>query len=166
MSYRIGYSRDVHRFAKGRTLILGGVIIDYPRGLAGHSDADCVLHTVAEAIIGALALGDLGMHFPDNDPAYKDKSSGYFVEKARESLISHSYMICNVDITIIIEEPLLSPYLKLMKINIARLLRVSENNINVKATRNEGLGFIGRKEGVASECAVLIKKEGPVKKYL
>jgi len=167
MSYRIGYSRDVHRLEKGLPLILGGIPIKSDFGLLGHSDADCVLHTVAEAIIGALGLGDLGTHFPDDDPKYKGVSSDYFVIAARDFLEKKQYKINNIDVTVILERPLLAPYIKEMQMNIAKLLKVSSSQVNIKATRNEGLGFIGRGEAIASECVALIqKKEEVIKKYL
>ncbi len=166
MDYRIGYSRDVHRLVPGRKLFLGGIAIDFPLGLEGHSDADCVLHAVAEAIIGALGLGDLGTHFPDDNPRYADIFSGYFVERARDMLEDRRYAIANLDVTVILEKPILSPYKKRMRDNIAALLRVSPEAINIKATRNEGLDAVGKGEAIACECVALIKKKTPVKKYL
>ncbi|NLD27000.1 MAG: 2-C-methyl-D-erythritol 2,4-cyclodiphosphate synthase, partial [Acholeplasmataceae bacterium] len=157
MDYRIGHSHDTHRLGKNRKLILGGVEIDYPLGLIGHSDADCVLHVVSEAIIGALGLGDLGTHFPDTDPRYRDIASFYFVQEAKRMLLENNYQLVNLDLTVYLEKPILSPYLPLMRKNIAQLLEVAENRINLKATRGEGLGFIGRGEGISAECVVLIK---------
>ena len=156
MNYRIGHAHDTHRFVSNRPLILGGVAIDYPSGLLGHSDADVVLHVVSEAIIGALGLGDLGMHFPDTDPKYHNVSSSYFVKKANDFLKENHYQLSNLDLTIFIEEPHLQMYKEQMKNNIAGLLGVDAKIINVKATRGEGLGFIGQKEGVSAECVVLI----------
>lgn len=158
MDYKIGHSYDVHRFGENRKLILGGVQIDYHLGLVGHSDADCVLHVVCEAIIGALGLGDLGTHFSDRDPKYLGVSSSYFVLEAKKMLVAMKYEINNLDLTIFAEEPLMAPYLKDIKANIANLLEIFESQINIKATRGEKLGFIGRGEGIASECVVLIKK--------
>ncbi|MCK9536480.1 MAG: 2-C-methyl-D-erythritol 2,4-cyclodiphosphate synthase [Bacilli bacterium] len=166
MEYKIGHSRDVHRLARGRKLILGGIAIDYPLGLVGHSDADCVLHTVAESIIGALGLGDLGTHFPDNDPKYLGITSSYFIETVRDLLERYKYEICNLDITVILEKPVLAPYINLMRENISRLLQISPSVVNVKATRNEGLGYIGKGEAIAAECVVLIMKKTIIKKLL
>lgn len=157
MDYRIGHSHDTHKFGEKRKLILGGVKIDYHLGLVGHSDADCVLHVVCESILGALGLGDIGSHFADTDPKYKDMDSSYFVIEARRLMESHGYDINNMDITIYIEKPILRPYIGKIKLNIAKLLEVEEDVINVKATRGEGLGFIGRGEGVSAECVVLLK---------
>lgn len=166
MEYRIGHSRDVHRLVSGRKLILGGIAIDYPLGLEGHSDADCVLHAVAEALIGALGLGDLGTHFPDTDPRYKDMASDYFVAKAREMLEARDYGIVNLDLTVFLEKPHLAPYKERMRAQIAGLLGIAPAAVNVKATRYEGLDAIGRGEAIACECVALIKKTAPVKKYL
>lgn len=164
MEYRIGHSHDIHRLSDGRKLILGGVEIDYPLGLVGHSDADCVLHVVSEAIIGALGLGDLGTHFPDTDNKYKNIDSSYFVIQANNLLKKHKYEIGNLDITIFIEKPILKPYTPLMKTKIANLLDIKENQVNIKATRGEKLGYIGRGEGVGAECVVLIKSTQIIKK--
>ena len=140
--------------------------IDYHLGLIGHSDADCVLHVISEAIIGALGLGDLGTHFPDNDPVYHNKSSSYFVLETKKMLKEHNYQIVNLDLSIYLEKPILSPYLPKMKTKIAFLLDVSETQINLKATRREGLGAIGRGEGIAAECVLLIKPKTPIFKKL
>jgi len=158
MEYKIGHSHDTHRLEENRKLILGGVEIDYHLGLVGHSDADCVLHAVCEAIIGALGLGDIGTHFSDLDIKYKDMSSSYFVIKARKLMEKQGYEINNLDITIYIEKPFLRPYIEKMKINIAGFLGCKDDLVNVKATRGEGLGFIGRNEGISAECIVLLKK--------
>lgn len=166
MNYRIGHAHDVHRFGKGRDFILGGVKIPYEYGLIGHSDADCVYHAVSEAIIGALGLGDLGTHFPDNDPKYKDMDSRYFLSEARKLLENSRYQISNLDITVYLEKPILKPYVPSMKENISRLLGIDLNQVNLKATRGEGMGFIGRGEGVGAECVVLIYKEEIIKKLL
>lgn len=159
MNFRIGHSHDTHRFSENRKLILGGVEIDYHLGLLGHSDADCVMHVVCESIIGALGLGDIGKHFSDTDPKYKDMDSSYFVKEAKKMLDEREYKICNMDITIFIEKPVLKNYIGKMRSNIASILEVEENQINIKATRGEGLGFIGREEGVSAECVVLIKRD-------
>lgn len=157
MDYRIGHSHDTHKLGANRKLILGGVEIDYHLGLIGHSDADCVLHVVCEAILGSLGLGDIGTHFSDTDIAYKDMDSSYFVREAKILMKEHGYEVNNLDITVYVEKPILRPYIGKMRMNIANLLEVEENQVNVKATRGEGLGFIGRGEGISAECVVLLK---------
>lgn len=154
--FRIGHSHDTHKLVKDRELFLGGIKFDYPLGLLGHSDADVVLHVVAESIIGALGLGDLGMHFPDTDPLYKDATSDIFVLEALNLALSRGYVIGNIDITIFLEQPHLKDYKTLMKKNIARLLKTDELNVNIKATRGEGLGFIGRMEGISATAVVIL----------
>lgn len=158
MDYRIGHSHDIHRLGENRKLILGGVLIDYSLGLIGHSDADCVFHVVSEAIIGALGLGDLGTHFPDNDSLYKDMDSSYFVIESKKLLEKYNYKINNMDITIFAEKPKMALYTNMMKKNIANLLEIEESQINIKATRGEKLGYIGRGEGISAEAVILIKK--------
>ena len=157
--YRIGHSKDTHRLVKGRDLILAGVNIDYPLGLLGHSDADVVFHAVSESVIGALAMGDLGKHFPDSDNKYKDMDSSYFMKEVYKMMDSCGYEINNIDVTIYIEEPNLSKYKDLMKENICNLFNCDLNSVNIKATRNEGLGFIGSKEGISCEavCMLVLK---------
>lgn len=162
--YRIGHSHDTHRLESNRKLILGGVEIPYHLGLLGHSDADVVYHVVSEAIIGALGLGDLGTHFSDKDPKYKDMSSSYFVLEAVKMMKQKGYAVNNIDLTVYLEKPILSSYKPLMKENIARLLDVTSDAVNIKATRGEGLGYIGRGEGISAEAVVLLKKEGNFKK--
>lgn len=157
--YRIGQSTDIHQLVKGRDLILGGVKIDYPLGLNGHSDADVLLHAISEAILGALALNDLGCLFPDNDNKYLNISSLVILEKVYEIMDQKGYQINNIDSLIIIEEPKLRPYIDKMKQNIATTLHTSINNVNVKATCSEKLGFIGKKEGALAQAIVLLKKK-------
>jgi 2-C-methyl-D-erythritol 2,4-cyclodiphosphate synthase len=156
MNIKIGHSHDTHRLVEGRLLVLGGVTIPYPLGLLGHSDADVVFHVVSEAIIGALGLGDLGTHFSDTDIKYANIGSDYFVKQAKQMMDEQGYTLGNLDVTIYLEEPNLKYYKEEMKQNIAKLLGASSNQVNVKATRGEGLGFVGRKEGVCAECVVLI----------
>src|SRR5690554_2596702 len=139
--YRIGHSHDTHKLVRNRKLILGGVNIPYEYGLSGHSDADCVFHVVAEAIIGALGLGDLGTFFPVNDFKYKDINSKIIIEKTYDMMVKLGYEVVNIDVTIFIEKPNLKFYKELMKENIAKLLSIKLNQVNVKATRGEGLGF-------------------------
>ena len=156
--YRIGQSSDIHKLVKDRKLILGGVEIKSEVGLLGHSDADALLHAIAEAIIGALALNDLGHHFPDNEDKYKDISSLKILEKVYKLMINNGYEIVNVDSLIMIENIKMKPYINMMKENIAKTLNTSINNVNVKATCAEKLGFIGKGEGVMAQAIVLLKK--------
>lgn len=154
---RVGNSIDIHKFGEGRKLILGGVEIDYELGLIGHSDADVVLHSICEAIIGALGLGDIGTHFPDTDEKYKGISSMLLLEEVVQLMNKHGYMIGNVDVTILCEKPHLKDYKQQMVSNVCNVLNT--NNVNIKATRGEKLGFIGRAEGIASMCTLLLIKE-------
>ena len=156
--YRIGQSSDIHKLVKDRKLILGGVEIKSEVGLLGHSDADALLHAIAEAIIGALALNDLGHHFPDNDDKYKNISSLKILEEVYKLMINNGYEIVNVDSLIMIENIKMKPNINMMKENIAKTLNTSINNENVKATCAEKLGFIGKGEGVMAQAIVLLKK--------
>ena len=156
--YRIGQSSDIHKLVKDRKLILGGVEIKSEVGLLGHSDADALLHAIAEAIIGALSLNDLGHHFPDNDEKYKDISSLKILEEVYKLMINNGYEIVNVDSLIMIENIKMKPYINMMKENIAKTLNTSISNVNVKATCAEKLGFIGKGEGVMAQAIVLLKK--------
>ena len=153
---RIGQSRDIHRLVENRDLVLGGVKIPYEKGLLGHSDADALLHAIIEAIIGALALKDIGTHFPDNDPKYEGISSLKLLEKTYEMMDECGYKIGNVDSLIMIEKPKMAPYIDQMRDNIARALHCDNNQINVKATRGEGLGFVGEGLGVEASAVVLL----------
>jgi len=162
--FRIGHSYDTHRIGPHRLFKLGGVPIPWNRGLIGHSDADVVLHVVAESIIGALALGDLGTFFPDTDSQYKNRDSSFFVAEAVKIMEERGYTIQNIDITVYLEEPMLVPYKPLMKKQIAALLKTAENNVNIKATRGEGLGYIGRREGMSAEAVVLLISNPQMKK--
>lgn len=157
--YKIGHSKDIHRLVKDRPLILGGIKIPHSKGLLGHSDADCVLHSVAEAIIGALGKGDIGMMFPDNDIKYKGIESSYFVLEVKKLMENEGYKINNLDLTIYLESPMLKDYKVLIKENVARLLDCDSSLINIKATRNEMLDAIGKEEGIASECVVMLVKK-------
>jgi len=153
---RIGHGYDVHRFQKGRKLILGGTEIAYEEGLLGHSDADVLLHAVMDALLGAAALGDIGKHFPDKDPAYEGISSMVLLRKVGEMLDEKGYLIENIDATVIAEAPKISPYTESMKKNIAEALGISPGCVNVKGTTEEGLGFTGKKEGIAAHAVCLL----------
>lgn len=153
---RIGHSKDVHQLVPDRPLILGGIEIPHHLGLHGHSDADVLTHVVIEAIIGALAMGDIGKHFPDTDPAYKGASSMDLLLVTKNLLDKSSYKIGNLDATIYAEQPKMRPHIDLMRANIANALDVNIDQVNIKATRGEGMGFIGREEGMGAECVVLL----------
>ena len=157
---RIGQGFDAHKFAEGRKLVLAGVVIDYPRGLEGHSDADVPAHAVIDALAGAAGLGDIGARFPDSDPAYRDASSIGLLANTAKEVISLGYRIGNVDVTIIAEEPRIGPYRAAMVDNLATATGVPPERVNVKATTTEGLGFTGRKEGIAALAVVLLEEGG------
>lgn len=156
---KIGQSRDIHRLIEGRDLVIGGVKIDYEKGLLGHSDADVLTHAVIEAIIGALGLKDIGTHFPDNDPEYEGISSMALLEKTYEMMRNEGYHIGNIDALIMIEKPKMAPHIDKMRKNIADVLHTSISNVNIKATRGEGLGFVGEGLGVEADCAVLLEED-------
>jgi 2-C-methyl-D-erythritol 2,4-cyclodiphosphate synthase len=153
---RIGSGHDSHRFEEGRPLILGGVRIDHPRGLAGHSDADAVLHAVTDAILGALGLGDIGDAFPDTDLAYLNADSTVFLEAARVRMQSLGWRLGNLDLTIFAQEPKLGPFKAIIRDNLARLLGVESGQVNVKAKTGERVGHIGRAEAIAVHAVVLL----------
>lgn len=149
---RAGIGYDVHRLAEGRQLVLGGVNIPYEKGLLGHSDADVLLHAIMDALLGAAALGDIGKHFPDSDDKYKGISSLKLLEDVGKLLEDKCYIIENIDATIIAQKPKLSSYIDKMCANIASVLKIEKNQVNVKATTEEGLGFTGSGEGIASQA--------------
>ena len=154
--FRIGQGYDVHRFATGRKLILGGVEIIHERGLDGHSDADCLTHALADSLFGALGLPDIGRQFPHDDPELKDMDSMIILRKAIEECRKRGYRVGNVDATIIAEEPKISPYVDAMKQRLSEVLEVTTDEIGLKATTNEGIGGIGEKEGVAAHAVCLL----------
>ncbi len=156
---RIGTGYDVHKLTEDRKLILGGVEIPYEKGLLGHSDADVLIHAIMDALLGAAALGDIGVHFPDTDPAYKDISSILLLERVRDLLADKGYRVGNIDATIIAQRPKMTPYIENMRENIARALRVDVDRVNVKATTEEGLGFTGTGEGISAQAAALLLTE-------
>jgi ygbB family len=154
---RVGIGYDVHKFEEGRKLIIGGVDILYERGLAGHSDADVLIHAIIDAICGALCIGDIGSLFPDTDNAYKDIDSMILLDKLKDKLKENNYKIGNIDSIIVAQEPKMRPYIDQMRQNIAKVLEISEKDVSVKATTTEKLGFEGRKEGISSQAVVLIE---------
>ncbi len=153
---RIGLGYDVHRLEEGRDLIIGGVKIDYEKGLLGHSDADVLTHAIMDALLGAASLGDIGLHFPDTSSDYKDISSILLLERVGDMIKKSGYEIGNIDATVIAQAPKLRPYIDEMRKIIADALKVDINQINVKATTEEHLGFTGRGEGIASEAICLL----------
>ena len=154
---RIGHGYDVHRFAEGRKLILGGVEILYDEGLLGHSDADVLLHAIADSLLGAAALGDIGKHFPDSDEKYKNADSLVLLKRVAELLAQKGYSTVNVDATVIAQAPKLAPHIEKMRQNIAQALGVEVDFVSVKATTEEGLGFTGSYQGIACHAVVLIE---------
>ena len=152
----MGY--DVHKLVEGRDLIMGGVKIPYEKGLLGHSDADVLLHAISDALLGAAALGDIGKHFPDTDPKYKGADSLKLLEHVGKLLEEHLYVIENIDATIIAQRPKMAPHIPIMRENIANALGLEVDQVNVKATTEEGLGFTGTGEGISSQAVCLIEK--------
>ena len=155
---RIGHGYDVHRLVSGRALILGGVTIPYELGLEGHSDADVLLHAVSDALLGAAALGDIGKHFPDTDPAYKGADSGKLLESVGQKVAKAGYRISNIDVTMIAQKPKLRDYIAKMEENIATALKIAKNKVNVKATTEEKLGFTGDGTGMACHAVCLLEE--------
>lgn len=155
---RIGHGFDVHPLVAKRPLMLGGVAIPYDRGLLGHSDGDCLLHAICDALLGAAGLGDIGQHFPPGDPAFKDIDSKILLANVYTQ-IRHAWRIVNIDATILAERPKLSPYFSAMKAAIAAIVEAPMASINIKATTTEGLGFIGRKEGIAAHAVCLLASQ-------
>ncbi|MDD3796493.1 MAG: 2-C-methyl-D-erythritol 2,4-cyclodiphosphate synthase [Lachnospiraceae bacterium] len=154
---RVGLGYDVHKLAEGRELILGGVKIPYEKGLLGHSDADVIVHAIMDALLGAAALGDIGQHFPDTDPRYEGISSILLLEQVGALLEENNYIVENIDATIIAQRPKMMPHLPQMIENVAKALKLEKNQVNIKATTEEGLGFTGSGEGISAQaiCALL-----------
>ncbi len=153
---RIGYGYDVHQLKEGRKLILGGVEIPHKTGLYGHSDADVLLHAITDALLGSLALGDIGTHFPDTDKKFKNIDSRKLLRQSYERVKKEGYGLGNIDATIIAEKPKLMPYINQIRENIAEDLKCSEDDISIKATTSEGMGFAGNEEGIIAQAVVLI----------
>ena len=157
--FRIGHGYDVHRLTEGRPLVLGGVEIPYERGLLGHSDADVLTHAAMDAILGALALGDIGQHFPDSDPTYQGISSILLLEKVAGLMQNEGYNLGNIDITVLAEKPKLAGYIPKMREMLAEALSVPVTSVSIKATTEEGLGFTGAGEGIAAHAVVLLEQQ-------
>lgn len=155
---RVGMGYDVHRLTEGRDLILGGVKIPYEKGLLGHSDADVLVHAIMDALLGAAALGDIGKHFPDTDPKYEGISSIRLLEHVGSLLEEHQYLVENIDATIIAQRPKMRPHIEEMRTNIADALKISIDQVSIKATTEEGLGFTGTGEGISSQAVCLLEK--------
>ncbi len=159
-TYRIGQGSDLHRLVEGRPLVLGGVSVPFEKGLLGHSDADVLTHAVTNAVLGALGLGDIGRHFPDDDPAYEGADSLELLRVAAELMERAGYEAANVDATIVAPRPKLTPFVDRMAENLAKVLGVERGRVNVKATTNEGLGPEGRGEAMSAQAAVLLRRRG------
>ncbi|MCR5042295.1 MAG: 2-C-methyl-D-erythritol 2,4-cyclodiphosphate synthase [Clostridia bacterium] len=157
MDLRVGHGYDVHRFAPGRKLILGGVGIDFELGLDGHSDADVLAHAISDALLGAAALGDIGKHFPDTDPAYEGADSLELLSAVAGLLRKHGYEVVNVDSTVLAQRPKLAPHIEAMRENLARAVGIDPGCVSVKATTEEGLGFTGAMQGIAAHAVCLIR---------
>jgi 2-C-methyl-D-erythritol 2,4-cyclodiphosphate synthase len=158
MTIRIGFGYDVHAFETGRSFILGGVTIPYERGLSGHSDADVVIHAIVDALLGAAALGDIGQYFPSTDERWKNKPSSVFLDHTYDLLCQQQFVINNIDATIVAERPKLAPYIQAMRTHLAEHLHLTREQVSVKATSTDGLGFAGRKEGIACYAVALLEK--------
>jgi len=158
MTTRIGFGYDVHAFTANRPLVLGGVTIPYERGLSGHSDADTVIHAIVDALLGAAALGDIGEHFPSSDMRWHNRSSVVFLDYTYDLLCQRQWKISNIDATVVAENPKLAPYIPAMRVQLAEHLHLTVEQVSVKATTTDGLGFAGRGEGVACYAVALIEK--------
>lgn len=155
---RIGQGFDIHQLVEDRPLIIGGIEIPFHKGLYGHSDADVLLHTIADAVLGALALGDIGKYFPDTDPRYKDANSAQLLQEVWNMVIDRGYQLGNLDATILAQKPKMAPYIPLMRKNIAEILKTEESRISIKATTMEKLGPIGKGQGIAAMSVILLTK--------
>jgi 2-C-methyl-D-erythritol 2,4-cyclodiphosphate synthase len=156
---KTGIGFDVHAFSEGRKLILGGIEIKHDKGLAGHSDADALLHAITDALLGSISLGDIGTHFPDDDPRYKNADSTVFLKKANELLRNRGYFVNNIDSIVMLQQPKISPYVQKMKDKIAKILDIGTERISIKATTTEKLGFVGREEGISVMAVVTVVRK-------
>ena len=157
MGYRIGFGVDYHQLAEGRKLMIGGVEVPYSKGSVGHSDADVLLHAICDALLGAACLGDIGTHFPDTDPKYKNIDSKLLLQATMKLIHQEKYNLVNIDSTLCLQEPRIKPYISQMQQVIASIIGVSEKNISIKATTTEQMGFVGRKEGLVAYATVLLE---------
>ena len=159
MKLRVGFGYDVHAFASGRELWLGGILIEYDRGLQGHSDADVLIHAICDALLGAANMRDIGFHFPDNKADFKNIDSKILLKDTIALIRQKGYQVENIDATVCAEEPKLNPYIPAMQETLAEVMNIDANDISIKATTSEKGGFVGRQEGMAAQAVVLIKKE-------
>jgi 2-C-methyl-D-erythritol 2,4-cyclodiphosphate synthase len=159
-NYRVGFGIDSHQLAEGRTFWLGGVEIPFHKGAVGHSDADVLLHAICDAMLGAACLGDIGVHFPDTDPGYKNIDSKILLQKTIELIRKEQYTVVNIDSTVCLELPKIRPYIDPMRQVIAAVIGINQNNISIKATTTEKMGFVGREEGLIAYATVLLQKVG------
>ena len=157
-NFRIGHGYDVHKLEEGKKFIIGGIEIDHDKGAVGHSDADVVIHVICDALLGALSLGDIGKHFPDTDNKYKGIDSKILLQKVMKLVKEEKYQISNVDVTILLQKPKLRNYIDSMRDTLSNIMEINKSQISVKATTTEGLGFVGREEGVASHCVCILKQ--------
>jgi 2-C-methyl-D-erythritol 2,4-cyclodiphosphate synthase len=160
MSFRIGFGIDFHQMVEERDLWIGGVKIPHHKGAKGHSDADVLLHAICDAMLGALSLGDIGVHFPDTDAAYKNIDSKILLQRTFELIVSRGYVVVNVDSSLCLEAPKIKPYVNSMQETIASILQVDVADVSVKATTTEKMGFVGREEGLVAYATVLLQKQG------
>jgi 2-C-methyl-D-erythritol 2,4-cyclodiphosphate synthase len=156
---RTGIGFDVHAFADDRKLILGGIEIKHDKGLAGHSDADAVLHAITDALLGSLSLGDIGTHFPDDDPRYKNADSTVFLKRTNEFVRNRGFFVNNIDVVVMLQQPKISPYVQKMKDKISKILDIGSERISIKATTTEKLGFVGREEGISVMAVVTVVRK-------
>ena len=157
-NFRIGHGYDVHKLEEGKKFIIGGIEIDHDKGAVGHSDADVVIHVICDALLGALSLGDIGKHFPDTDNIYKGIDSKILLKKVMKLVKEEKYQISNVDVTILLQKPKLRNYIDSMRDTLSNIMEINKSQISVKATTTEGLGFVGREEGVAAHCVCILKQ--------
>ena len=155
---RIGCGFDVHAFGKGDHVCIGSIKIPFDYGVQAHSDGDVLLHALCDALLGAVALGDIGQHFPDNDNRFKDIASRHLLDRVCRMVADHGYQIVNVDATLIAQAPSLSPFIPKIRQSVAEMLCIPEDGVNIKATTTEAMGFIGRREGIAAQCVALVEK--------
>lgn len=158
MNIRIGFGVDYHRLVEDRQLWIGGVLVPHTKGALGHSDADVLLHAICDAMLGAAALGDIGAHFPDTDAAYKNIDSKILLDETNKKIKTAGYSVVNIDSTLCLQAPKIKPYISAMQQTIAAILGIAENDVSIKATTTEGLGFVGREEGLTAYATVLLQK--------
>lgn len=156
--YRIGQGIDFHQLVEGRPFWLGGILLDHPKGGLGHSDADVLIHALCDALLGALSLGDIGQHFPDTDPAYKDIDSKVLLKRCYSLIVEKGYRLVNMDATIMIQKPKIMPYRERMRRTLAEIMEVDDGDLSIKATTTESMSFVGREEGVVATATVLLSR--------